>query len=100
MHVRGGGLLCCVHVRTWRSVIVTSILAYRYKLSQRLQLTASRSTRYELIPVPPDQLSMCYTPRHCIAIAAISHVELAWGEFDTVGIVVCITTANIPGTER
>ena len=80
--------------------IKTSFLAYRYKPSQRLQLTASRSTRYEEILMLPDQLRMSYTPRHCTAIAAISHVKLAWGEFDTVGIVVCITTANIPGTER
>ena len=78
--------------------IAHCFLLNRFRRGQCLQLTATRSTRYDLLTPPPSLLGS-YNPRQCVSIGGVASAELAYGEFDTVGVVVCLTTANVPTSE-
>lgn len=69
-----------------------------------IQLSASRSTRFQ--PVAMDSAAMDtvlagYHPRECVRIGRLGRVgvgegECVWyGEVDTVGVVVCVTTERM-----
>ena len=66
---------------------------HRFK---HLQLTATRSSRYE--PLKAQKLLSLYLPRIVIPISQLGGLsvnQLAYGELDTVGIVVCTTSSHV-----
>ena len=73
---------------------------HRYKgNNQRIQLTATRSTRYHPLNIPTDEHFSNYIPRLHTPISQLNTSELAYGEFDTVGIVVCVTSGHVPSRD-
>ena len=66
----------------------------RYK---HLQLTATRSSRYE--PLRTDKASSFYHPRVAILVSQLGRCStdqlLAYREFDTAGIVVCTCSDHV-----
>ena len=67
------------------------------KGSQFLQLSASRNTRFQ--PVRRDSTALVgYRPRECVSIGRLVRGEGVWyGEMDTVGIVVGVTSEQVGG---
>ena len=66
---------------------------HRYK---HLQLTATRSTSYE--PLKTQELSSLYFPREATPISCLGRLntdQLAYKEFDTVGVVVCTCSDHV-----
>ena len=82
--------LCSSYHQEYMSCI---IIYYRYK---HLQLTATRSTRYE--PLKTEEESPFYRPR---VVTPMSHLggcgrdQLAYREVDTVGVVVCTCSDHV-----
>ncbi len=74
----------------------------RYKHGQRLQLSATRSTRYGPLTIAPEAMTSSYAPRQCTPISsfhATPSLHLPYGEFDTVGVVVYHVTSSVPTNE-
>ena len=66
------------------------------QLPCRLQLTATKSTRYLEVTFGTEGI---YVPRSCASICGLSSYQLPYGEFDTVGMVTSVVSSSPPGKE-
>ena len=86
MLVEGGG------VRLWHVNTSPS----KFGPAHRLKLSASRATRFEAVAMQGAALA-AYQPRRCVPLVSLGREGAAtYGEFDTVGVVVCVTSAQVP----
>lgn len=66
-----------------------------------IQLFASRSTRFQHVDMNSAAMDMAlagYHPRECVRIGSLGRESVWFGEVDTVGLVVCVTTEHVKGT--
>ena len=86
-------------VRMWN--VNTS--SKRSKGLRGIQLSASRGTRFQSVEIESaaqDTTLAGYTPRECVSIGRLGREGRGWvwfGEVDTVGLVVCVTTEHVEG---
>lgn len=76
-----------------------------FKRSKGLQLSASRCTRFQCVDMDSATLDTAlggYKPRECVSIGRLGREGSGWvryGEVDTVGLVVCVTTEHVEGAD-
>lgn len=86
-------------VRMWN--VNTS--SKRSKGLRGIQLSASRATRFQSLDIDSGALDTTlagYNPRECVSIGRLGREGRGWvrfGEVDTVGLVVCVTTEHVQG---
>lgn len=86
-------------VRLWNVNTSSSMKNKKKQLYRSIQMAASKYTRFELVAmdsVAMETALMGYCPRECVTIRRLVRGEGVWfGEVDTVGIVVCVTTEHV-----
>ena len=80
---------CTVHVHTAQYMHST------YILHSTCSCTIFTS-RYQELSVSSDNI---YTPRNCTSISELGSYQLPYGEFDTVGVVMSVTSSSSSGRE-
>ena len=95
-------------VRLW-NVNTSSNQKNKKGQSSRLQLSASRSTRFQSVTMDAAAMETAlagYRPRECVGIGRVGRGEgegegVWFGEVDTVGVVVCVTgtRAEVPAQD-
>ena len=84
-------------VKMWN---VNTSQASRRALSDSLQLVATSQTRFEPLETLTESTLVNYRPRECVSIGRLVRGEGVWcGEFDTVGVVVCVVSERLEQTE-